>query len=145
MKLLEQVRQTLRVRRFALRTKQVYLRWIEQYIHFPKGPDGFRHPAEMGAAEIEQFLTHLAVQCPVAASTQNQALAALLFLYRAWLAAQKATRNVEVGDRTTQTVMAAVQRCFVASMFMRRSSGIAARRGFTCPVRLSRPAYHEGR
>ena len=82
MKLLEQVRDTLRVRRFALRTEQCYLRWIEQYIRFHKGPDGFRHPAEMGAAEIEQFLTHLAVQRHVAASTQNQALAALHFLFR---------------------------------------------------------------
>ena len=82
MKLLEQVRNALRVRRFALRTEQCYVRWAEQYIRFHKGPDGFRHPADMGAAEIEKFLTHLAVQRRVAASTQNQALAALLFLYR---------------------------------------------------------------
>ena len=82
MKLLEQARQVLRVRRFALRTEECYLRWIEQYIRFHKGPEGFRHPADMGAAEVEGFLTHLAVQRRVSASTQSQALAALLFLYR---------------------------------------------------------------
>jgi integron integrase len=82
MPLLDQVRQVLRVQRFALRTEQCYLRWIEQYIRFHKGPDGWRHPESLGAPEVEQFLTHLAVQRRVSASTQNQALAALLFLYR---------------------------------------------------------------
>ena len=82
MKLLEQVRHVLRVRRFAIRTEECYLRWVEQFIRFHKGSEGFRHPADMGAAEVEQFLTHLAVRRHVAASTQNQALAALLFLYR---------------------------------------------------------------
>jgi integron integrase len=81
-KLLEQVRHTLRVKRFAYRTEQCYLRWIEQYIRFHKRPEGFRHPKDLGAAEVEQFLTHLAVQRHVSASTQNQALAALLFLYQ---------------------------------------------------------------
>ncbi len=82
MKLLDQVRHALRVRRFAIRTEECYVRWVEQYIRFHKRPDGFRHPNTMGAAEVEQFLTHLAVERHVAASTQNQALAALLFLYR---------------------------------------------------------------
>jgi integron integrase len=82
MPLLDQVRQVLRVRRFALRTEQCYVRWIEQYVRFHKGPAGWRHPAELGAPEVERFLTHLAVERRVSASTQNQALAALLFLYR---------------------------------------------------------------
>ncbi len=69
MKLLDQVRHALRVRRFAIRTEECYVRWVEQYIRFHKRPDGFRHPAEMGAAEVEQFLTHLAVERRVAAST----------------------------------------------------------------------------
>ena len=81
-KLLDQVRHALRVQRFAIRTEECYVRWVEQYIRFHKRPDGFRHPNTMGAAEVEQFLTHLAVERHVAASTQNQALAALLFLYR---------------------------------------------------------------
>lgn len=82
MKLLEQVRQTLRVKRYAYRTELCYLRWIEQYIRFHKTDEGFQHPALLGAAEVERFLTHLAVERHVSASTQNQALGALLFLYR---------------------------------------------------------------
>lgn len=82
MKLLEQVRRTLRVKRYAYRTELCYLRWIEQYIRFHKTDEGFQHPALLGAAEVERFLTHLAVERHVSASTQNQALGALLFLYR---------------------------------------------------------------
>jgi site-specific recombinase XerD len=78
MKLLDQVRQTARVKHFSYRTEQSYVRWIERYIRW----HGIRHPAEMGGPEVEAFLTHLAVEGQVAASTQNQALAALLFLYR---------------------------------------------------------------
>jgi hypothetical protein len=82
MKLLEQVRQALRVKHYSYRTEQCYLRWIEQYIRFHKTDQGFQHPALLGGAEVEGFLTHLAVERHVSASTQNQALAALLFLYR---------------------------------------------------------------
>ncbi len=82
MKLLDEVRQTLRVQRYSYRTEQCYLRWIEQYIRFHKTAEGFRHPALLGAAEVEGFLTYLAVERHVSASTQNQALGALLFLYR---------------------------------------------------------------
>lgn len=82
MKLLEQVRQTLRVKHYAYRTEQCYLRWIEQFIRFHKTVEGFRHPALLGATEVEGFLTHLAVARHVSASTQNQALNALVFLYR---------------------------------------------------------------
>jgi hypothetical protein len=82
MKLLEQVRQALRVKHYSYRTEQCYLRWIEQYIRFHKTAEGFRHPALLGGAAVEDFLTHLAVERHVSASTQNQALNALLFLYR---------------------------------------------------------------
>ena len=82
MKLLEQVRQALRVKHYSYRTERCYLRWIEQYVRFHKTEQGFQHPALLGAAEVEGFLTHLAVGRHVSASTQNQALAALLFLYR---------------------------------------------------------------
>ena len=77
-KLLDQVRDALRLRHYSYRTEQAYVGWIKRYIFFY----GVRHPAEMGAPEVEAFLTHLAVQENVAASTQNQALSALLFLYR---------------------------------------------------------------
>jgi integron integrase len=76
--LLDRVRATLRTRHYSLRTEQTYLDWIRRYILFHQK----RHPGQMGQAEIEAFLTHLAVERDVAASTQNQALSALLFLYR---------------------------------------------------------------
>jgi site-specific recombinase XerD len=81
-KLLDQVRTVARVRRLALRTEECYVRWTEQYIRFHKTADGFCHPNTLGAAHVEQFLTYLAVERHVSANTQNQALAALLFLYR---------------------------------------------------------------
>jgi integron integrase len=77
-KLLDRVREALRVRHMSLRTEKAYLHWIRRYILF----HGKRHPKEMGEAEINAFLTHLAVEGQVSASTQTQALCALLFLYR---------------------------------------------------------------
>lgn len=77
-KLLDQVRQQIRLRNYSIRTEHVYAEWIKRFIRFHV----YRHPAEMGAAEIEAYLTHLAVKRDVSASTQNQALAALLFLYK---------------------------------------------------------------
>jgi len=76
--LLDRVRQALRVRHYSLRTEEAYVAWIRRYIYFHH----IRHPQEMGAAEINAFLTDLAVNGQVAASTQNQAFSALLFLYR---------------------------------------------------------------
>ncbi len=78
MKLLDQVRHKTRVKHLSYRTEQAYVYWIERYIRH----HGIRHPATMGTAEVEAFLTHLAVEGRVAASTQNQALGALLFLYQ---------------------------------------------------------------
>lgn len=77
-KLLDQVRALMRMRHYSYQTEQTYLKWIRRYIGF----HNIRHPVEMGAAEVEAFLSNLAVERNVAASTQNQALAALLFLYR---------------------------------------------------------------
>ena len=77
-KLLDQVRDAIRTRHMSLRTEEAYVHWIKHYILFHRK----RHPAEMGPAEITQFLTALAVERHVSASTQNQALAAPLFLYR---------------------------------------------------------------
>jgi site-specific recombinase XerD len=76
--LLDQLRDRLRLRHYSLRTEQAYIHWVKRYILF----HGKRHPAEMGKAEVEAFLTHLAVERHVAASTQTQALSALLFLYK---------------------------------------------------------------
>jgi integron integrase len=77
-KLLEQVREVIRRKHYSIRTEQAYCDWIKRFILF----HGKRHPAEMAEAEITTFLTYLAAKVNVAASTQNQALSALLFLYR---------------------------------------------------------------
>ena len=77
-KLLDQVRNRCRLKHMALSTEKQYVNWIRRYILFHHK----RHPLEMGKEEVGAFLTHLAVEGHVAASTQNQALAALLFLYR---------------------------------------------------------------
>jgi integron integrase len=76
--LLEQVRDRIRTLHYSIRTENAYLTWIRDFIIF----HGKRHPAEMGAREIGTFLSHLATKRKVAAATQNQALSALLFLYK---------------------------------------------------------------
>ena len=77
-KLLDVVRDVLRTKHYSHRTEQTYVDWIKRYILFHQK----RHPKDMGAQEIQAFITHLATERKVAASTQNQALSAILFLYR---------------------------------------------------------------
>jgi len=77
-RLLDLVRDKIRLKHYSLRTEQAYLDWIKRFILF----NGKRHPADMGAGEVEAFLTHLAAVRNVSPSTQNQAKSALLFLYR---------------------------------------------------------------
>lgn len=77
-KLLDVVRERIRAKHYSYRTEKSYIGWIRRYIHFHDR----RHPRELGATEIEAFLTDLAVNGRVSASTQNQALSSLLFLYR---------------------------------------------------------------
>ncbi len=77
-RLLDQVRNTIRRKHYSIRTEHAYLGWIKRFILFHQK----RHPMAMGKPKIEAFLTHLAVQGNVASSTQNQALNALLFLYK---------------------------------------------------------------
>lgn len=77
-RLLDAVREQIRLRNFSIRTEQVYADWVKRFVLF----HGKRHPAEMGAPELEAFLTHLAVQRNVSAGTQNQARSAVLFMYR---------------------------------------------------------------
>jgi integron integrase len=77
-KLLEQYRERLRVKHYSLRTEDAYLHWVRRFICF----HAKRHPREMGGPEVEAFLSHLATGEQLSASTQNQALSALLFLYR---------------------------------------------------------------
>src|SRR5215210_9389169 len=77
-RLMEEVRSVARLKHFSLKTEKSYAYYIRQFILFHKK----RHPLEMGVAEIRAYLSHLAVDKHVAASTQNIALSALLFLYR---------------------------------------------------------------
>ena len=81
-KLLDQVRDRIRVKHYSIRTETQYVQWVRRFILFQDK----KHPRDMGAPEVEAFLTHLAVVGNVAAATQNQALSALLFLYREVLA-----------------------------------------------------------
>lgn len=77
-KLLDQMRESMRVRHYARRTEDTYCHWVKRYIYF----HAVRHPKDMAEPEINAFLTYLAVKEKVSASTQNQALSALLYLYR---------------------------------------------------------------
>ena len=77
-KLLDQVRQAIRTRHYSLRTEEAYVGWVKRFVLFHHQ----RHPKDMGAKEVELFLSDLAVNRHVAASTQNQALSAILFLYQ---------------------------------------------------------------
>lgn len=87
MKLLDRLRHSIRVRHLSRRAEKAYVHWVRRFLHF----HGLRHPEQMGAAEVESFLTYLAVQRNVSASTQNQTFSALLYLYRHVL-------TVELGD-----------------------------------------------
>ena len=77
-KLLDQLRDAIRLKHYSIRTETAYVDWVKRFILFHNK----RHPKDLGAPEITAFLTHLAVNETVAASTQNQALNALIFLYR---------------------------------------------------------------
>ncbi len=77
-RLLDRLRDAIRLRHYSIRTEEAYVNWSRRFILF----HNTRHPASMGAVEVNNFLTHLAVNGNVSASTQNQALSAILFLYR---------------------------------------------------------------
>ncbi len=85
-KLLDQLRHKMRMLHVAKRTEEAYIAWIYRYLCFARNLHGqWIHPSQLSDREINAFLTHLAVDRKVAASTQNQALAALLFLYKKFL------------------------------------------------------------
>ena len=77
-RLLDQLREMIRYRHYSLRTEEAYVYWVRQFIHW----HGLRHPAELSGVEVQAFLSHLANERKVAASTHRQALSALLFLYK---------------------------------------------------------------
>jgi len=89
-KLLDRLREALRSRHYSRRTEQTYCQWVKRFIFF----HNVRHPAEMAEPEMNAFLTHLAVKERVSASTQTQALSALLFLYRhVWVGRLESSRG----------------------------------------------------
>jgi Phage integrase, N-terminal SAM-like domain len=91
-KLLDQLREVLRVKQYALRTEETYVQWVRRFLKFHRDGAGvWRHPREMGAVEVVAFLSHLANKENVSAATQNQALNALSFLYTQVL-------GLELGD-----------------------------------------------
>jgi integrase len=83
-RLLDRVREAVRVRHYSRRTEEAYVGWVRRYVRY----HGLRHPQVLGAPEVEAFLTHLATERGVSASTQGQAKSALLFLYRQILGVQ---------------------------------------------------------
>lgn len=105
-RLLDQVRTAIRLRQYSLRTERAYVGWIKRYILFHDK----RHPSAMGAPEVTAFLSHLAVAGNVAAATQQQALAALLFLYREVLKVELPWMNEIVRPKKPQKVPTVLSR-----------------------------------
>ena len=111
-KLLDQVREQIRFRHYSIRTEAVYLEWVKRYIRFHK----YRHPQEMGGPEVEAFLSDLAVRRDVSASTQNQALSAILFLYKQVLQIELPWMDGVIRARRPQRLPVVLTREEVASV-----------------------------
>ena len=124
-KLLDQLRDRLRVKHYSIRTEQAYVEWVRRFVLF----HGKRHPREMGAAEVEAFLTNLAVQRRVSASTQNQAKSAILFLYREVIDKELPWLNGVVAARVSQRlpVVLTVEEVYAALGRLRGTSALIAR------------------
>ena len=111
-KLLDRVREAIRMRHYSRRTEEAYVYWIRRFIVFHRKA----HPSTMGAAEISTFLTWLAVRQHVSASTQNQALSALLFLYRGVLGVDVGTLSPTVRARTPERLPVVLSRAEVTAV-----------------------------
>jgi len=117
-KLLDQVRDKIRVKHYSIRTETQYLQWIKRFIFF----HGKRHPRDLGAVEVEAFLSHLATEGNVSASTQNQALSALLFLYREVLGVVLPWMDTMVRAKKPQRLPVVLNRSEIA-LVMERMEG----------------------
>jgi integron integrase len=116
-KLLDQVRERIRVKHYSIRTERQYVQWIKRFILF----HGKLHPQEMGVAEVEAFLTHLAVKEKLSASTQNQALSGLLFLYKEVLLIDLPWLNNVVRAKQPQRLPNVLTRTEVRAVLVRMS------------------------
>jgi hypothetical protein len=105
-KLLERVRQIIRLKNYSYSTEKSYIYWIKRFIIFHNK----RHPKDMGESEIEKFLSHLAVERNVAASTQNQALCSLVFLYKTVLAVDLDSPIVPIRAKRSKRLLLAMRR-----------------------------------
>ena len=112
-RLLDRVRQALRTRHYSPRTEDTYVGWIKRFILFHNK----RHPEELGERDISAFLTHLAVEKQVSASTQNQALASILFLYKAVLEQELEWLDGVVRAKRSQRLPTVLSRPEVAALF----------------------------
>jgi len=115
--LLDQVRDRIRTKHYSFRTETQYVQWIKRFILFHDK----RHPQTMGAAEVEAFLTHLAVAGKVSASTQNQALSALLFLYKEVLSIDLSWLDKIVRAKQPQRLPVVLTRTEVQAVLIRMS------------------------
>lgn len=120
-RLLDQVRERIRTRHYSLRTEKAYVDWIKRFILH----HGKRHPRDMGGVEVEAFLSSLAVERHVAASTQNQALAALLFLYGEVLGSELPWMQDVVRAKKPQRLPSVLSREEVEAVLRRLDDGIA--------------------
>src|SRR5438105_94593 len=114
-KLLDRVRQAIRTRHYSPRTEEAYVHWIRRYIVFHEK----KHPSTLGAADISRFLTWLAVDRRVSASTQNQALSAVLFLYKDVLAMGVGAVPPEVRARTPERLPVVLTRAEISAIVNR--------------------------
>lgn len=133
-RLLDQVRYRVRTLHYSLRTETAYVDWIKRFILFR----GKRHPSEMDVVEMEAFLSHLAVGRKVSASTQNQALAALLFLYREVLGQELDWLQDVTRAKKPQRLPTVLSREEVAAVLARMSgvTGLVARLLYGTGMRL---------
>lgn len=129
-RLLDRVREAVRVRHYSIRTERTYIGWIRQYIRH----NGMRHPADLGAPEVEAFLSMLANQRDVAASTQNQALAALLFLYKYVLGIDLPWLDGITRAKKPARLPVVLTQPEVGAPKTNRTSDLPLRRGLDCHV-----------
>ena len=133
LRLLDQVRARIRVKHYSIRTEEAYVDWIKRYIKFHDK----RHPRELSAAHVERFLSYLATERDVAASTQNQAKSALLFLYKEVLGVELPWLDGVTQARVPKRLPVVLTRAEVARVLARIPAGVREERA---PYQPAKPA-----